>query len=71
MSNDSATISLCKELISRASVTPEDAGCQKLMTERLAAIGFTIQHLRFDDVDNFGLFVGIQVLFCVLLDILM
>lgn len=53
MSNDSPTISLCKELISRASVTPEDAGCQKLMTERLAAIGFTIQHLRFDDVDNF------------------
>lgn len=53
MSNDSATISLCKELISRASVTPEDAGCQKLMTERLAAIGFTIQHLRFEDVDNF------------------
>jgi succinyl-diaminopimelate desuccinylase len=53
MSNNSPTISLCKELISRASVTPEDAGCQKLMTERLAAIGFTIQHLRFDDVDNF------------------
>ena len=53
MSNDSATISLCKELISRASVTPVDAGCQKLMTKRLAAIGFNIQHLRFDDVDNF------------------
>ncbi len=53
MSNDSATISLSKELISRASVTPEDAGCQKLMTERLAAIGFDIEHLRFDDVDNF------------------
>lgn len=53
MSNDSATISLSKELISRASVTPEDAGCQKLMTERLAAIGFDVEHLRFDDVDNF------------------
>ncbi len=53
MSNDSATISLSKELISRASVTPEDAGCQKLMNERLAAIGFDIEHLRFDDVDNF------------------
>jgi succinyl-diaminopimelate desuccinylase len=53
MSNDSATISLSKELISRASVTPEDAGCQKLMTERLAAIGFDVKHLRFDDVDNF------------------
>ena len=53
MSNDSATISLSKELISRASVTPEDAGCQKLMAERLGAIGFDIEHLRFDDVDNF------------------
>lgn len=53
MSNDSPTISLTKQLISRASVTPDDAGCQKLMTDRLAAIGFEIQHLRFDDVDNF------------------
>lgn len=53
MSNDSSTIALTKELISRASITPEDAGCQKLMTERLAAIGFQIEHLRFDDVDNF------------------
>jgi succinyl-diaminopimelate desuccinylase len=53
MSKDSATISLSKELISRESVTPEDAGCQKLMTERLAAIGFDIEQLRYDDVDNF------------------
>lgn len=53
MSNDSPTIALTKELISRASVTPEDAGCQKLMAERLAAIGFKIEHLRFDKVDNF------------------
>lgn len=53
MSNDSPTIALTKELISRASVTPEDAGCQKLMAERLAAIGFKIEHLRFDNVDNF------------------
>lgn len=53
MSNDSPTITLTKELISRVSVTPEDAGCQKLMAERLAAIGFKIEHLRFDNVDNF------------------
>ena len=53
MSNDSPTIALTKELISRASVTPEDAGCQKLMTDRLTAIGFEVDHLRFDDVDNF------------------
>jgi succinyl-diaminopimelate desuccinylase len=53
MSNDSPTIALTKELIPRASVTPEDAGCQKLMTDRLTAIGFEVDHLRFDDVDNF------------------
>ncbi|MGB2172514.1 MAG: succinyl-diaminopimelate desuccinylase [Porticoccaceae bacterium] len=53
MSNDSSTITLAKQLISRASVTPEDAGCQKLMTDRLAEIGFEIHNLRFEDVDNF------------------
>jgi succinyl-diaminopimelate desuccinylase len=53
MSNDSPTIALTKELISRESVTPEDAGCQKVMTDRLEAIGFKVDHLRFDDVDNF------------------
>ncbi|WP_028876323.1 succinyl-diaminopimelate desuccinylase [Teredinibacter turnerae] len=49
----SPTLQLACDLISRASVTPEDAGCQALMTERLRAIGFHIESLRFDDVDNF------------------
>lgn len=53
MTDQSATITLTSELISRASVTPEDAGCQPLMCERLEAIGFKINHLPFDDVDNF------------------
>lgn len=53
MTDQSATITLTSELISRASVTPEDAGCQPLMCERLKAIGFKINHLPFDDVDNF------------------
>jgi succinyl-diaminopimelate desuccinylase len=35
-----ATLRLTEELISRRSVTPEDAGCQKLIAERLAPIGF-------------------------------
>ncbi len=48
----SATQSLASELIARKSVTPADAGCQTLLAERLAAIGFAIEHLRFDDVDN-------------------
>jgi succinyl-diaminopimelate desuccinylase len=49
----SSTLELAKELISRASVTPEDAGCQELMIARLEAIGFRVERLRFDDVDNF------------------
>ena len=50
---DSDTLALAKDLISRRSVTPEDAGCQELMIGRLEALGFNIERLRFDDVDNF------------------
>lgn len=52
MSENSATIELAQALVSRASVTPEDGGCQELMIERLHAIGFEIERMRFDDVDN-------------------
>jgi succinyl-diaminopimelate desuccinylase len=48
----SQTLELTKELIRRRSVTPEDAGCQALLAKRLAAAGFTIEHMRFGDVDN-------------------
>ena len=48
----STTLTLAKDLISRASVTPEDAGCQRLIAERLEKIGFKAKHLRFADVDN-------------------
>lgn len=50
---ESDTLTLAKDLISRRSVTPEDAGCQELMIGRLEALGFSIERLRFDDVDNF------------------
>jgi len=43
---------LAKALIRRRSVTPEDAGCQAMMAERLKALGFDCEHLRFGDVDN-------------------
>lgn len=48
----SPTLALACDLISRPSVTPEDAGCQALMAERLEKLGFRNHHLRFDDVDN-------------------
>ncbi len=53
MQLDSPTLELTKQLISRQSVTPEDEGCQQLMTDRLSKAGFKIQPLPFDDVDNF------------------
>jgi succinyl-diaminopimelate desuccinylase len=40
------------ELIRRASVSPDDAGCQALIAEHLSRCGFAIEHLRFGDVDN-------------------
>jgi succinyl-diaminopimelate desuccinylase len=48
----SATLELSIDLISRDSVTPEDKGCQQLLADRLSAIGFEIEHLRFGDTDN-------------------
>jgi succinyl-diaminopimelate desuccinylase len=53
MKIDSPTLELTKQLISRQSVTPEDDGCQQLMTDRLVKAGFNIQPLPFEDVDNF------------------
>ena len=49
----SSTLDLAMELVSRTSVTPEDAGCQDVMIARLEAIGFTVERLRFGEVDNF------------------
>jgi succinyl-diaminopimelate desuccinylase len=46
-------LALTQELISRASVSPTDGGCQALMIERLEAIGFSVENLRFGPVDNF------------------
>lgn len=49
---DDKTLALAKALIARRSLTPEDAGCQALIAERLAPLGFEIHHLRFGAVDN-------------------
>ena len=46
-----ATLRLTEALIARPSVTPEDQGCQALMTERLKALGFECHALSFGPVD--------------------
>ncbi len=46
------TLALAMELIRRRSLTPEDAGCQQLIAERLTPLGFRAGHLRYGNVDN-------------------
>ncbi|UTV27084.1 succinyl-diaminopimelate desuccinylase [Photobacterium atrarenae] len=50
--SDSPVIALAKDLISRISVTPEDAGCQDVMIERLEKLGFNIETMIFEDTTN-------------------
>ena len=47
------TLALAKALIARRSLTPDDAGCQDILVERLSKLGFTIERMRFGQVDNF------------------
>ena len=51
----SDTLELLKDLISRKSVTPEDAGCQDLLAERLKRLGFKEERLNFADTQNIWL----------------
>jgi succinyl-diaminopimelate desuccinylase len=48
----SATLQLATDLIARPSITPDDAGCQAMLIERLTAIGFECETMVFDDVTN-------------------
>ncbi len=48
----SAVLDLTLDLIRRRSVTPDDAGCQAMLGERLGRVGFKVEHLRFGEVDN-------------------
>jgi len=47
------SISLLNELIRRPSITPDDAGCQEVLTERLTRLGFECESMPFGDVKNF------------------
>jgi succinyl-diaminopimelate desuccinylase len=42
----SRTLQLAEHLISRPSVTPEDGGCQQIIGERLAPLGFTLETIE-------------------------
>lgn len=53
MKEQSPTLQLACELIRRPSVTPDDKGCQQVMTARLESLGFTITRVDHADVENF------------------
>jgi succinyl-diaminopimelate desuccinylase len=48
----SDVLDLTCDLIRRCSVTPDDAGCQVLIAERLQRAGFRVERLRYGAVDN-------------------
>lgn len=56
----SNTLSLARDLLQRVSVTPDDAGCQQLIADRLAALGFTIECMPFGKVKNLWARYGSQ-----------
>ncbi len=59
------TLELTQQLISRDSVTPDDKGCQALLSAQLEPLGFKTERLDFDEVQNIWLRKGNQApLFC-------
>jgi succinyl-diaminopimelate desuccinylase len=54
------TLQLAKALIARRSLTPDDAGCQEILIERLKKLGFIVERMRFGNVDNFWARRGID-----------
>ena len=62
-----ATLKLTEDLIRRASVTPEDAGCMDLVAGRLEPLGFRCEWLNFGDTKNIWLRRGDQAPLLVLL----
>jgi succinyl-diaminopimelate desuccinylase len=49
---DQEALELAKELIARRSVTPDDGGCQELLSARLSRAGFRCEPMKFGEVTN-------------------
>ena len=48
----SKVLELTRELTARPSITPDDAGCQRLIAERLLPLGFNVEWFLCGDVSN-------------------
>ncbi|MDC0552742.1 succinyl-diaminopimelate desuccinylase [Methylophilaceae bacterium] len=47
------TITLAKELIKKASITPDDMGCQDHMISHIKPLGFNVELMEYSNVKNF------------------
>ena len=54
----SKTLDLTKELISKPSITPNDMGCQDLISQRLKTLGFEVEQINFGEVSNLWATIG-------------
>ena len=65
MPTTDGSVELACELIARASITPNDAGCLDIISSRLAAMGFSNRRMPFSDVDNLWSIIGTEgPIFC-------
>ena len=55
---ENQVLDLARELIARPSISPQDEGCQEIIARRLEAIGFTVEHMPFEDVSNLWAYRG-------------
>lgn len=46
------TVTLLKQLLRLKSITPDDAGCQDILVQRLQPLGFACESMPFGDVTN-------------------
>lgn len=51
-------LELAQQLIKRPSLSPDDAGCQALLIDRLRAAGFTVEAMNFGATQNFWAWRG-------------
>lgn len=58
ITTQSETLELACQLMAKASITPDDHGCQELIADILSKAGFTCEHLRFGEVDNLWARIG-------------
>ena len=52
VSLDDQVLALTEALVARPSISPDDAGCQEILIDRLENAGFLIERMPFGDVDN-------------------